>query len=477
MDLEFSIECEDVTYNFYTKPIMDGVIQLKYKIKGFKFFKFIVLIVFVGSLVYGCYEYNEFTAVPATRLATGSYYPEMPQDSHHYYLQLPIDHNDPSKGNFTDFYILSPDFKQGQEVIFWLFDNQQEAVGMINSSDDFEYFENNLKGLSYVLIGNRGVSPTLFPEVYNKNGTVNYNLALKLYGSSQQIEDIEAVRQDMQKKGLLPPDGKIMLYGGSGGGFLVQQYLDKYGSHVSRALIEFSGAPDIAQQHNVTFASNLYEQNPDAAKLYFVLSQNETRTSLAFTMFKLGLEGDKESQTRIVESQIEGAKLKDKYLYFKKWINPPYNFPLVSFLIGIPSELEVKVRIYELTGADLKEYNPASPQEVNLMYEWTGAILADFLKANADGIISVPHFSLNRSNYTGEVMVWSGTKDQDFNKQTAKWISDSYPNSQQAIFNDTHKRDRYDDYYSNFRKAFFITGLNSSETQSYFQDARQLSGK
>lgn len=109
-----------------------------------------------------------------------------------------------------------------------------------------------------------------------------------------------------------------MLYGGSGGGFLVQQYLDKYGSHVSRALIEFSGAPDIAQQHNVTFANNLYEQNPEAAKVYFVLSRNETRTSLAFTMFKLGLEGDKESQTRVVESQVEGSKLKDKYLYFKK---------------------------------------------------------------------------------------------------------------------------------------------------------------
>ncbi|WP_052730900.1 hypothetical protein [Methanosarcina horonobensis] len=459
------------------KSIMDEVIQLKYKMKGLKFFKFITLVIFVGSLVYGYYEYKEFTSVPTTRLATGSYYPEMPPDSHHYYLQLPIDHNNPSKGNFTDFYILSPNFKQGEEVIFWLFDNQQEAVGMINSPDDFEYFENNLEGLSYVLIGNRGVNPTLFPEVYYKNGTVNYNLALKLYGSSQQIEDLEAVRQDMQKKGLLPHDGRIMLYGGSGGGFLVQQYLDKYGSHVSRALIEFSGAPDIAQQHNVTFANNLYEQNPEAAKVYFVLSRNETRTSLAFTMFKLGLEGDKESQTRVVESQVEGSKLKDKYLYFKKWINPPYNFPFVSFIISIPSELEVKVRMYELIGADLQEYNPASSQEVNLMCEWTGVVLADFLKANVDGTIPTPHFSLNRSNYTGEVMVWSGTEDQDFSTQMGKWISDSYPNSQQAIFNDSHKRDRYDDYYLNFRKAFFVTGLNSSETQSYFKDTRQLNGK
>jgi pimeloyl-ACP methyl ester carboxylesterase len=362
-------------------------------------------------------------------------------------------------------------------VIFWLFDNQQEAVGMINSSGDFEDFENNLGGLSYVLIGNRGVNPTLFPEIYNKDRSINYSLAMKLYGSAQQVEDIEAVRRDMQKQGLLPEDGKIMLYGGSGGGFLVQQYLDKYGAHVSRALIEFSGAPDLARQHNVTFASNLYESNPEAANTFFALSRNENRPSLAFTMFKLGLEGDKDSQTRIAESQTERATLKDKYLYFEKWINPPYNFPLVNFIIGIPSEVEVKVRIYELIGADLLEYHPSSPHEVNLMYEWTSVVIADFLKANAYGTIVTPNFSLNRSNYTGEIMVWSGTGDQDFNRQTGKWISDSYPYSRQAIFNDAHKRDKHNDYYLNFRKAFFLAGLNSTETQSYFLDARQLNGK
>jgi pimeloyl-ACP methyl ester carboxylesterase len=448
-----------------------------YRIRGPRLFKFMALAILMAGIVYGWYEYKEFTAVPTQRLAAGSYYPEMPPDSHHYYLQLPIDHNNPSRGNFTDFYILSPNFKPGENTIFWLFDNQQEAVGMINSSGDFESFENNLGGLSYVLIGNRGVNPTLFPEVYNKNGSVNYTLAMELYGSAQQIEDIEAVRQDMQKKGLLPPDGKIMLYGGSGGGFLVQQFLDKYGLNVSRVLIEFSGAPDLAQQHNVTFAGNLFDLNPDAANIYFALSRNEPRPSLAFTMFKLGLQGDKDSQTKIAKSQAERATLKDKYLYFKKWINPPNNFPFVSFIIGTPSEVEVKVRIYELTGADLQEYDPDSPQEVNLMYEWTRIVLADFLKANSYGIIPTPYFSLNRSNYTGEVMVWSGTKDQDFNRQIGRWISDSYPHSRQAIFNDVHKRDKYNDYYLNFRKAFFVTGLNSTETRSYFMDARQLNGK
>jgi len=46
-------------------------------------------------------------------------------------------------------------------------------------------------------------------------------------------------------------------------------------------------------------------------------------------MFKLGLHGDKDLQTRIVKSQTEGAAFRDKYLYFKNWINSSNNFVLV----------------------------------------------------------------------------------------------------------------------------------------------------
>jgi len=198
---------------------------------------------------------------------------------------------------------------------------------------------------------------------------------------------------------------------------------------------------------------------------------------MAFMMFKLGLQGDTESQIRVAESQVEGATFRNKYLYFKKWILPPNNFPFVSFIINIPSEVEVKVRIYELTCTDLLDYDPTSPEEVNLMYEWTRVVIADFLKANAEGAISTSYFDLNRSNYTGEAMVWSGTRDQDFSTQIGQWISDSYPHSRQAIFNDTHIREQYNDYYLDFRKAFFATGLNSTETQTYYTDTQQLNGK
>jgi len=434
-----------------------------------------IFVLFLAAGIYGWGEYRDFNAVPTTRIAPGEYYPEMPPDESHHYIQIPIDHQNQSLGNFTDFYLLSPEFKADDGVVFWLCDNQQEKVGMINSSEDFEYFDADLGGLSYVLIGNRGVSPTLFPEVFNKDGSANYPLALNLYGSNQQIDDIEAVRRHMQHKGLLPQDGKIMVYGGSGGGVLVQQYLDKYGEHVSRALIESSGSPDLARMHNATFMKSTYESNPSVANSYFALYQKGDATaSLAFMLFKVGLEGDTQLQKKIVNSKTDMLALGDKIACLKSWLVPSNNFPLIQLILDAPCELEVKVRVYELMGEDLENYHPASAHDIGLGYEWSKVLLADFMKAHEEGIIPITQINLNRSRYRGEVMVWSGTADQDFSNQMGQWLSDSYIYSRLAIFDDVHRLRKHPDYYREFRRAFFKFGLNSPEIQNYFNDARQL---
>jgi hypothetical protein len=190
------------------------------KIPGKKKIWIAISVVLIIGCIFAFYEYKNLMTVPKTHLAAGNYYAEMPPDNHHIYIQLPIDHTNPSLGTFTAFYLLSPNFKIGDDVIFQLYDNQQEKVGMIKDKNDFKIFDDLYgKDKSYVLIGNRGVPPTLFPEIFDKNGKPDLALAIKLYGSDQQIEDIELVRQDMVKRGLLPREGKIIVTGGSGGGF------------------------------------------------------------------------------------------------------------------------------------------------------------------------------------------------------------------------------------------------------------------
>jgi pimeloyl-ACP methyl ester carboxylesterase len=298
---------------------------------------------------------------------------------------------------------------------------------------------------------------------------------MKLYGSNEQIDDIEAVRQDMQKKGLLPQNNKIMVYGRSGGGVLVQQYLDKYGDHVSCALIEASGGPDLAREHNTTSTKKTCESNPNVASSYFALSQKGDATaSLAFMLYMIGQGGDTKLQEKIVNSETSIFALGDKFTYLKNWLTPSYNFPLICLLFDAPRELEVKVRLYELMADDLENYHPASSQEVCLGYEWTRVLLADFIKAHEDGKIPGTHINLNRSCYDGEVLVWSGTADQVFTVEMGQWLCDSYPHSRLAVFNDNHNFQKYQSYYREFRRAFFTAGLNSSETQVYFNDPRQL---
>jgi len=442
-----------------------------------KIFLTIILSTLLFGAIYGWHEYKIFMAAPITRLTIGNHYPEMPPDDHHIYIQLPISHEDPSYRTFTDFYLLSPNFKPGGNVVFKLYDNQQEAVGMISGPRDFEYFDEQIgKSISYVLIGNRGVSPTLFPELFDKDGKPDYALALRLYGSVEQIEDIEAVRLDMVKKGLLPKDGKIMLHGGSGGGVLIQQYLNKYGDHASRALLESTGATDIAKENNLTFSRSFYDTNPTAAESFYKLHQKKGgNSSLAWMLFKIGLEGNTQLQTDIINGKNNFFNISGKFKYILNWLKIPQNLPLISLIFHSPSELEVKVRIWEVTGADLLKYNPTSGKEVILMYEALGVFLSDFLDAYKAGKITAPEFILDRSKYTGEAMIWANTGDQDFGPQIAKLINAAYPHSKLAIFSEkAHHLQKKSEYQLGFIKAFFETGLYSDETTKYFDDSRQL---
>lgn len=199
-----------------------------------KFFKSGLLIIFILLMAGFCwayFQYGSYLSVPKQRLDLAGYYPEMPPDSKHIYIELPIDHNRPELGNYKGFYLLSPNFTPQKEVIFYLTDGQQNKV---STTPDFKVFEEKLPGLSYIIMGRRGLYPALFPEVYTSRGTLDYQQAMNLYGTAQQIEDIEMVRQDLEQKGYLPPDGKIMLFGTSGAGILIQEYLAQHGDHVSQ---------------------------------------------------------------------------------------------------------------------------------------------------------------------------------------------------------------------------------------------------
>ena len=409
-----------------------------------------------GSVGYAAYRASR--KPPIARLALDAFYPDMPADARHHYLNFPLDYGDSSSALFRGFYILSPNFQPGASVVFFLTDGQMELVG---TNPDFSFFEAELPGLSYVLMGHRGHSPTLFPEVY-ASGKVDLRRAMSLYGSAQRVEDIERVRRDMVAQRLLPPDGRIMLFAASGAGVLAQQYLQRYGDHVSRVLLASTGAPDLAREHGWDYARRFAEfDSSAAADLRKVLrTRSVSPASLTYLLFQLGREGT--ARRAAQRTVIRGLRGHNPLPYAWYRLHPSLSWALSSTILEAPAADAAKVRMYELLGADLQRYGATPDPAASLMYAWTPKLLADYLGAD----LPVPELRIDRSRYQGDVLVISGADDVVFAPAIGKAIANAYPHGHFVLVRGGHRLEQDRDYQRAIRTAFFVLGVNAPRTQA-----------
>lgn len=428
------------------------------------------------TLIWAYIQYGSYVSVPKKRLDLAAYYPEMLPDSSHIYIELPIDHHNPDLGKYKGFYVLSPGFTAKKDVIFYFTDGQQNKV---STQFDFNYiFEPKLPGLSYVVMGRRGSYPSLFPEVYTKDGSLDYKKAMNLYGTGQQIEDIEMVRQDLEKKGYLPPDGKIMLFGTSGGGILMQEYLAKHGDHVSRVLLEATGAPDIVVDNKIKdigspFTDLMKEKNPKTLKkLEDILANKKVDgAALCFMLYKIQLyDVDWENTcAKLIDEIADG----NKWNYYKNLFNPEYNFSLSKFLMKFPMMDSTKVRIFEIVGEQLSKYLEM-PGDINVPFEWEKVMVQDYLDKAKAGVIDIPRINLTeeRKNYNGEVLLLIGDADNQFSVKAAEVIKKAYPKSKMVLVHDAHAMLANTKGYQNLRAAFFTKGLYTEELENVIKDEK-----
>ena len=367
-------------------------------------------------------------------------------------MNLPLDYDEANGAQFRAFYLLSPNFQPNGPVVFFFTDGQMELV---SPEPDDAFFDAQLPGVSYVLIGHRGHSPTLFPEIYQQ-GKTDLQRAMKLYGSWQCVEDIERVRRDMLAQGMLLPESKIMIFAASGAGVLAQQYLHRYGKHVSRVLLATTGAPDLAREHGWTYARDFAELNPALAhtlnELWTTTSVNQA--SLAYLLFQLGRTGQAglTAQQQVIQGLHNGNPL--PYAWY--WLRPQLNWPLCQMLLSAPAADAAKVRMYELLGAELQRVTPTEP----LLYRWSREILADYLQQN----IALPDLRLDRSRFKGEVLVLAGLQDVVFSPAIGRAIAESYADGRFLAVRGGHRLELDAEYQRALRKAFFQQGLHAADT-------------
>lgn len=402
----------------------------------------------ISSII--AYAHLSFYDIPEKRLKPNEIYPEMKEDSFHHYLNLQIDHNNPFLGKFKGFYLLSPNFYKSKNITFLLTDGQMELV---STKTDFSFFENILGNTSYVLIGVRGHSPTLFPEVF-KNGKVDYRTAINLYGSDQQIEDIEQVRLDMIQKGILEKDSKINIFGASGAGVLAQQYISKYGQYVNRVIIESTGAPDLAKKFSLKYSPDFKDYNPAANSTLatYLKDHPSDKASICNILYQ---QGRTEKSPKKVQLQTVNA-LKDGSWILKYRFKPLTNLTVFNYLIKSPKELEARIRWFELVGSDLMHYD--AKNETNLLYEISLVAVSDILAFHQEHNLVPKEFNIKR-DFAGEVLIIKGTEDVVFGDEINHILQKSYPNARILFFKDGHRMQNNKNKYQAIRTNFLENGF------------------
>jgi hypothetical protein len=149
-----------------------------------------------------------------------------------YSLIVPVDYSNPKLGQTTISYEFGATFSSKKPTIFIIADAQQFYV----RKGSVKQLQNSLFDSTFNVVGiiGRNNNDDLKNSVIDNKGDINWTTAYNIFSWQQYVNDIDAVR-----KRILGKNGRILLYGQSGGGFLVHQYLSVFGRYVDKA---FTGA-------------------------------------------------------------------------------------------------------------------------------------------------------------------------------------------------------------------------------------------
>jgi len=150
-------------------------------------------------------------------------------------LVVPLDHDRQAEGSLRLTYELAEPFDPRRPTLLWVADGQQFQLRREGATVRLRDERLGLPAGAINLVGlvGRGFDDEVSGRLRDGDGRVDWVLAYRLLGSRQWVGDLEALRRE-----LVGAEGKLLLYGASGGGYLVHEYLARHGEHVARALTE-----------------------------------------------------------------------------------------------------------------------------------------------------------------------------------------------------------------------------------------------
>lgn len=387
------------------------------------------------------------------------------QDFYHRSIELPVDYSNPGEGTFIQFYEITSNFDFNKPTIFFFQDAQQE-YGVPGGVDDLAKSYQFFDSFNVLRYQHRGREYS-YIELKNRDGTVNWELAYRLLSSNQVIEDIEHIRKDLFKRA---PDAKILIYGRSGGGYLVQQYLAKYSQYVHRAFIGAAPNPIILEQLGHPESKYFYNELNDIdnmiyEKLEKVLQKNIVPDYQLLWILK-GIpyksKNPRDELNELIDELYEGRKslytsyLQRKGFDFSKKMIPEKD--MKGWDIGS------RLRPVEVSAEYMLDHYP---EYIDPFYVCLKKSCEPYLRLIEEKKVKAPAFDTLEKfkDVESDIFYLAGKHDHVSDYRIGIELGKYFKNYELFIADDNHNMTIYKECYPLLRNAFFKYGIGSEELQ------------
>lgn len=382
---------------------------------------------------------------------------------------VPLDHADPRSPRLELRYELGAPFDRAKPTVFLVTDGQQFRIAPGRmAAEQRELFGD---GFNVVGLYGRGATPEFQRAALGPDGKVDWTRAFTTFRAEQWVEDIDAVRRH-----LLGADGRMALYGTSGGALLAHQYLARYGSKVTRAFTAATVEPWVVGALRLR-TDRFWEElgADDRGRLQRALAARPAERGLAVLLlqrqnFFVPVERLGGERTALIGALEAGDAARLAHL------RREYQVDAVRELMDSPRGIAIRVREYEfaLPAGDhqrLRDPGVHPDLEVHVM------AARPLLDLHAAGRLPAPVFDSSATHgLAAEVFVLAGGRDHTVDWRSAVAVAARYPKGRLFLADDDHtfKRLRAAGSYLALLRGFLAGGAESDAFRKALDHAQPL---
>lgn len=345
-------------------------------------------------------------------------------------LPVPFDHERPEAGSLSlGFGLLSP-FDPARRTVFVVADGQQFYV----TPATFERAVGSIFGDEFNVVGIHGRAEA--PEMQACVGAgdaVDWAQAHRLLKAEQWIEDLEVVR-----RALLGGNGRIALYGRSGGALLAHQYMARYGRYVDSVFTQAAVNPFLESRFGLSSDRFWSELDTGArtrlARLLANRRHDRGRVAKLFQrqnffVDRADLAGERLALIRELEDDDDAAILQRE---------ADYQIAALAALDATPRGPAMHVRLFEFYAPVAARYDLAGNSlhpDIEVLADYARPLVALWQA----GRIDPPAMNFARlHSLRSDVTLLAGRWDHtcDYRAQIA--LASSYPAGRLLLLDDDH---------------------------------------